>query len=146
MKFAIKAIWQYPPYLRHVATLPWEIKHSNFLQIFSSLKVGRYLRHSVVLLIGLDVYGFVVCRQSSMTWLRLITAHNFSSSRVWAQGNPLVSPYLFTSPPSTLSFSIFYFFPFFTRFIYFLAFPSLPILPEHFHSVSRPDVIVVWSY
>jgi len=34
MKFAIKAIWQYPPYLTHVATLPWEIKHSNFLQIF----------------------------------------------------------------------------------------------------------------
>jgi len=26
MKFAIKTIWQYPPYLRHVATLPWEIK------------------------------------------------------------------------------------------------------------------------
>ena len=34
MKFAIKAIWQYPPNLRHVATLPWEIKHSNFLQIW----------------------------------------------------------------------------------------------------------------
>jgi len=39
MKFAIKAIWQYPPYLRHVATLPWEIKHSNFQQIFS--RYGR---------------------------------------------------------------------------------------------------------
>jgi len=39
MKFAIKAIWQYPLYLRHVATLPWEIKHSNFLQIFS--RYGR---------------------------------------------------------------------------------------------------------
>ena len=31
MKFAIKAIWQYPPHLRHVATLPWEIKHSTLL-------------------------------------------------------------------------------------------------------------------
>ena len=39
MKFAIKVIWQYPPCLRHVATLPWEIKHSNFLQIFS--RYGR---------------------------------------------------------------------------------------------------------
>ena len=39
IKFAIKVIWQYPPYLRHVATLPWEIKHSNFLQIFS--RYGR---------------------------------------------------------------------------------------------------------
>jgi len=37
MKFAIKAIWQYPLYLRHVATLPWEIKHSNF-QIFYFLR------------------------------------------------------------------------------------------------------------
>jgi len=34
MKFAIKAIRHYPPHLRHVAALPWEIKHSNFLQIF----------------------------------------------------------------------------------------------------------------
>jgi len=25
----------YPPHLRHVATLPWEIKNLNFLQIFS---------------------------------------------------------------------------------------------------------------
>ena len=36
MKFAIKAMWQYPPYLRHVVTLPWEIKHSNFLQIWKN--------------------------------------------------------------------------------------------------------------
>ena len=26
----------YPPYLRYVATLPWEIKNANFLQIFSA--------------------------------------------------------------------------------------------------------------
>jgi len=30
MKFATKSIWYYPPHLRHVATLPWEIKNSNF--------------------------------------------------------------------------------------------------------------------
>ena len=36
MKFATKPIRQYPPHLRHVATLPWEIKNSNF---------GRYLSH-----------------------------------------------------------------------------------------------------
>jgi len=35
MKFDIKPIRQYPPHLRHVATLPWEIKNSNFMQIFS---------------------------------------------------------------------------------------------------------------
>jgi len=36
MKLAIKVIWQYPPYLKNVATLPWEIKHSNFLQIWKN--------------------------------------------------------------------------------------------------------------
>jgi len=35
MKFATKPIRQYPPQLRNVATLPWGIKKSNFLQIFS---------------------------------------------------------------------------------------------------------------
>ena len=35
MQFATKPIKHYPPHLRHVATLPWEIKNANFLQIFS---------------------------------------------------------------------------------------------------------------
>ena len=35
MKFATKPILPYPPHLTHVATLPWKIKNSNFLQIFS---------------------------------------------------------------------------------------------------------------
>ena len=26
----------YPPHLRHVATLPWEIRNANFVQIFST--------------------------------------------------------------------------------------------------------------
>jgi len=62
---------------------------------------------------------------------------------MWAWGNP-PSPYTFTSLPSILSFSIFYFsvFPFLTCFIYYLAFPSLPILPEYTLSVSRLDVVV----
>jgi len=38
-KFPTKCVWHYPPHLRHVATLPWEIKNSNFLQIFS--RYGR---------------------------------------------------------------------------------------------------------
>jgi len=33
MKFATKPVRHYPPHLRHVATLSWEIKNSNFLQI-----------------------------------------------------------------------------------------------------------------
>ena len=39
MKFAIKHTRHYPPHLRRVATLPWEIKNSNILQIFS--RCGR---------------------------------------------------------------------------------------------------------
>ena len=35
MKFTTKCIRHYPPHLRHVATLPWEIKNSHFLQLFS---------------------------------------------------------------------------------------------------------------
>jgi len=34
MKCATKSIQHYPPPLRHVATLPWKIKNSNFLLIF----------------------------------------------------------------------------------------------------------------
>ena len=33
MKFATKPKWYYPSYLRHVATLPWEIRNSNFMQM-----------------------------------------------------------------------------------------------------------------
>ena len=35
MKFATKITQHYQPHLTHVATLPWDIKNSNFLQIFS---------------------------------------------------------------------------------------------------------------
>jgi len=34
-KICYKTPWHYPPHLRCVATLPWEIKNSNYLQIFS---------------------------------------------------------------------------------------------------------------
>jgi len=38
MKFAANHIWQYPPNLRHVATLPWEIKNSNFCSYLADMK------------------------------------------------------------------------------------------------------------
>jgi len=41
MKFAIKPIWHYPPHLRHVVTLPWETKNSNFLQILKKKRTDR---------------------------------------------------------------------------------------------------------
>jgi len=43
MKFATKPIRHYPPHLGHVATLPWQIKNSNFMQIFS--RYGRKYQH-----------------------------------------------------------------------------------------------------
>ena len=44
IKFPAKPMRQYPPHLRHVATLPWEIKNSIFLQIFS-----RHCRNANIL-------------------------------------------------------------------------------------------------
>jgi len=44
MKFATKPMQHYPPHLGLVATLPWEIKSSNFLQIFS--KYGRKCKNA----------------------------------------------------------------------------------------------------
>jgi len=36
MTFATKPIRYNPPHLRHVATLSWELKNANFMQIFST--------------------------------------------------------------------------------------------------------------
>ena len=63
MKFATKFIRYYPPHLRHIATLPWEIKNSNFLQIFS--RYGRKWK-----LIAFWVYWWIpVSRDISWTVL-----------------------------------------------------------------------------
>ena len=47
-KFATKPIRHYPPHLRHVATLPWEIKNANYPQIFSTY--GRKCKQIAFLL------------------------------------------------------------------------------------------------
>jgi len=54
MKFAIKQ--QYLSHLRHVATLPWDIKNSNFLQIFS-----RYGNHANELHFQCTGFNFSAC-------------------------------------------------------------------------------------
>jgi len=43
MKFATKSIWHYPLHLRHAATLPWEIKNSNFLQMWKKMQTNCIL-------------------------------------------------------------------------------------------------------
>jgi len=43
MKFDTKPLWQYPPHLWHVATLPWKIKSSNFLQLWKKTQRLHFL-------------------------------------------------------------------------------------------------------
>ena len=38
MKCARKSMRQYPPHLRHAATLPWETKDSNFLRMLKKMQ------------------------------------------------------------------------------------------------------------
>ena len=59
MKFATKPTQRYPPHLRHVATLPWDIKNS-FLQIFSRYrKMQRNCIYIAPILIPLRAYNSV---------------------------------------------------------------------------------------
>ena len=46
-----KPIRQHPPHLEHVATLAWELKNSNFLQIFN-----RYGRNANMYVIHHTLY------------------------------------------------------------------------------------------
>ena len=56
MKFATKLLRHYPRHLRHVATLPWEIQNSNFLQMWKKtqtnciLIVSNFVIHPLVLI------------------------------------------------------------------------------------------------
>ena len=45
MKFATKVIWHYPPHLRYVATLPWEIKNSNFCRYSADMEENANKLH-----------------------------------------------------------------------------------------------------
>jgi len=65
MKFSTKLMRHYPSHLRHVATLPWEIINSNFLQILS--RYGRKCKQIVTFSV------FEIAR-FSIYWLQI----NFS--------------------------------------------------------------------
>ena len=45
MKFATKPIERYPPHLRHVATLPWESKNSNFCRYSADMEENAHKLH-----------------------------------------------------------------------------------------------------
>ena len=62
MKFATKFIRHYPHHLRHVATLPWEIKNSNFLQIFC--RHGRKCKQIAFLVASLQVIPILIANKT----------------------------------------------------------------------------------
>jgi len=87
MKLAAKNTWHYPPHLRHVATLPWEIKNSNFLQIFS--KYGRKCKQIAFWVhrwipVSRDISRTVLWVCGLFSWFKTksLTVSMFSS--VWA--------------------------------------------------------------
>ena len=45
MKFATKLIYYYPPHLKHVATVPWETKNSNFLHMLADMEENANKLH-----------------------------------------------------------------------------------------------------
>jgi len=47
MKFTTKVVQHYPAHLRHVASLPWEINNSNFLQIHCIQQMWKKCKHIV---------------------------------------------------------------------------------------------------
>ena len=75
MKFATKAIQNCPSHLRHVATLPWEIKNSYFLHMFS--KYGRKWKRiaflSPLTLLFIHKFWYFRCLNSAFSpyWLQI---------------------------------------------------------------------------
>ena len=61
MKFATKPVRHYPPNFRHVATLPWEIKYSNLLQMWK--KTQKILLIASNFVINPQILIFCVCFQ-----------------------------------------------------------------------------------
>ena len=72
MKFATKCIWNYPSHLRHVVTLFWEIKHSNFLQMWKKAQKIAFLFASNFV-IHPQILIFLAFRIASLSlyWLKI---------------------------------------------------------------------------
>ena len=75
MKFATEPIRHYPPHLRYVATLPWEIKNSNSPNIQQMLKkmqttcifiASNFVIHPEILIFSVFIIG-----SCSPHWLQI---------------------------------------------------------------------------
>ena len=72
MKSATKPIWHYPPHLRHVATLTWEIKNSNFWQMWKKKQTNCILIASnFVTLQQILIFSVFKIASLSPYWLQI---------------------------------------------------------------------------
>jgi len=69
MKFASKLIRYYPPHLRHVATLLWEIKISYFLQVTNYIVTNN--GHIIVC-----PMQCMVLDRHKITWVMYVSVRN----------------------------------------------------------------------
>ena len=87
MKFATKSIQHHPSHLRHIATLPWEIKNSNFLQTFSyntrdgrkckqiAFKCADFNSSAHVTAYAECIYVFIKILSSSLNTMLIVDKH-----------------------------------------------------------------------
>jgi len=61
MKFGMKPIWQCPPHLRHVATIPLEIKNSNFCRYSADMKENANILHLSLTLLFVHKFWYFRC-------------------------------------------------------------------------------------
>ena len=75
MKIATKLIRHCPPHLRHVATLPWENKNSNFLQTFSSGRKSKknciFIASNFVIHPQITIFSVLEIASFSAYWLQI---------------------------------------------------------------------------
>ena len=61
MKFATKPIWHRPSHLSHVATIPWEIKNSNFCRYSANMEENASIMHSPLTLLFVHKFWYFWC-------------------------------------------------------------------------------------
>ena len=71
MKLATEPTWYYPPHLRHVATLPWEIKNSNFLQMLKKIQTVFLIASNFVIHPQVLIFPVFKIVSLSPYWLQI---------------------------------------------------------------------------
>jgi len=65
----------YPPHLRHVATLPWETKTSNFLQILKKKQIAFLIASTFVIHPHILIFSVFKIANLSPYWLQIKFFH-----------------------------------------------------------------------